>query len=127
MVATRIAGRDGRLRGASETLQTRGASAVAPIAHGWRYAEDGAWDSRFDLLRGFAVFAMVVDHIGGASWADGLTGGNRFFVSAAEGFVFISGMVVGIVYGGVARAHGVRAAITNSCDEPGSCTSWPSG
>src|SRR5262245_34559709 len=77
----------------------------------WRYAPAGKRDLRLDLVRGFAVFAMVVDHVGGASWLYALSGGNRFFVSAAEGFVFISGVTVGIVYGGVAREQGVLPAI----------------
>src|SRR5215208_1942521 len=78
-------------------------------APGWRYAAAGKRDLRLDFLRGFAVVAMVVDHLGGASWLYALTGGNRFLVSAAEGFVFISGAVVGIVYGARARAGGLRA------------------
>jgi len=47
---------------------------------------------RLDLLRGFCVVVMVADHIGGEqSWLYIMTGGNRFFTSAAEGFVLISG------------------------------------
>jgi hypothetical protein len=76
---------------------------------GWRYVAEGRRDLRLDLLRGFAVFAMVVDHIGGFSWLHAITGGNRFFVSAAEGFVFISGVTVGIVYGARAARDGLRA------------------
>jgi enterochelin esterase-like enzyme len=79
-------------------------------APGWRYANTDKRDLRLDLLRGFAVFAMVADHIGGASWLHLLTGGNRFFVSAAEGFVFISGVIVAVVYGERARRDGLRAA-----------------
>src|SRR3712207_8597744 len=78
---------------------------------GWRYEAEGKRDLRLDFLRGFAVFAMVVDHLGGASWLYALTGGNRFLVSAAEGFVFISGVVAGIVYGDRVRAAGWRAAV----------------
>src|SRR5829696_5274322 len=54
-------------------------------------------DPRLDLLRGFCVFAMIVDHIGGTSWLYALTGGNRGPVTAAEGFVFLSGLVLGMV------------------------------
>ena len=54
-------------------------------------------DPRLDLLRGFCVFAMIVDHIGGTSWLYALTGGNTGPVTAAEGFVFLSGLVLGIV------------------------------
>src|SRR4051812_6245232 len=55
-------------------------------------------DLRVDLLRGFCIFAMVVDHFGGESWLYAITGGNRFYVSAAEGFIFISGFVMGQAY-----------------------------
>src|ERR1700716_3724342 len=55
-------------------------------------------DLRIDFLRGYLVFAMVVDHVRGPSWLYAVTGGNRFFTSAAEGFIFISGLVAGMVY-----------------------------
>src|SRR5919197_527575 len=55
-------------------------------------------DLRVDFLRGFCIFVMVVDHFGGQSWLYALTGGNRFYVSAAEGFIFISGFVMGQAY-----------------------------
>ena len=51
----------------------------------------GSRDLRLDLLRGYAVFAMVIDHVAGASPLYLLSGGNRFSTSAAEGFVFLSG------------------------------------
>jgi enterochelin esterase-like enzyme len=70
--------------------------AILPAS--WRYLESGKRDLRLDLLRGFAVFAMAVDHVGGPSPYHWLSGGNRFFVSAAEGFVAISGVTLGIVY-----------------------------
>jgi hypothetical protein len=76
----------------------------------WAYAAVGKRDARLDLLRGFAVFAMVVDHIGGASWLYPITGANRFWFSAAEGFVVLSGLVFGMVYGGIALKEGLRAA-----------------
>lgn len=78
----------------------------------WRYVASGSRDLRLDLLRGYAVVAMVVDHIGGdsPSWLYALTGGDQFFVSAAETFVFVSGVTVGIVYGGRALALGWRQA-----------------
>jgi hypothetical protein len=45
---------------------------------------------------------MVADHIGGeSSWLYVITSGNRFFTSAAEGFVLISGITIGMVYRGV--------------------------
>ncbi|HEY3116203.1 MAG TPA: OpgC domain-containing protein, partial [Chloroflexota bacterium] len=50
------------------------------------------------MLRGLCVVAMVVDHIAGESPLDALTGGNRFYTSAAEAFIFISGFTMGLVY-----------------------------
>ena len=81
-------------------------------ARSWGYS-GGKRDLRFDLLRGFAVFAMVVDHIGG--WRSPfylLTGGDRFFVSAAEGFVFLSGLLMGMVNGGLIRRGDIGEALT---------------
>jgi hypothetical protein len=69
----------------------------------WAYAGGRRRDLRIDTLRGFAALAMIADHVGGGSWLMPLTGGNRFLVSAAEAFVFISGLVMGIVYSGIMR------------------------
>lgn len=80
-------------------------------AGAWHYT-GGKRDLRLDLLRGFAVLAMVADHIGGErSWLYALTGGDRFFVSVAEGFVFISGLLMGIIYAQVVARHGLGAAL----------------
>jgi S-formylglutathione hydrolase FrmB len=77
----------------------------------WRY-RGGHRDVRLDLLRGFAAFAMVVDHIGGErSWLYPITGGNRFFVGAAEAFVLISGLVMGMVYAGIIARKGMQPAM----------------
>jgi hypothetical protein len=102
---------EGRPETAVPQARQRMIRALVQALSGWRYTPAGKRDLRLDLLRGLAVFAMVVDHIGGASWLYALSGGNRFFVSAAEGFVFISGVTVGIVYGGIAREQGLRQAI----------------
>jgi hypothetical protein len=80
----------------------------------WRYessADAGAKrDLRIDLLRGFCMFVMIVDHVGGeASWLYALTGGNRLWVSAAEGFVLLSGFSMGMVHSVVIRRQGIRA------------------
>src|SRR6266571_807031 len=84
---------------------------LAIRAANWAYAsQPGGRDSRLDLLRGFAIFAMVVDHFGGHSWFTYLTGGNEFLVSAAEGFVFLSGFVTGMVYGRRMERSGWLAA-----------------
>ncbi|HEX6512220.1 MAG TPA: OpgC domain-containing protein [Chloroflexota bacterium] len=85
----------------------------------------GKRDLRIDLLRGAAIAAMVVDHVGGEqSWLYGLTGGNRFFVSAAEAFVFMAGLVAGIVYGGVAARDGAGQAILKMLRRAGVLYVW---
>ncbi|MGE0688307.1 MAG: OpgC domain-containing protein [Dehalococcoidia bacterium] len=77
----------------------------------WHY-EGGKRDLRLDLLRGFAAFAMITDHIGGAdSYLYSITGGDRFVVSAAEVYVFISGAVMGIVYHNVFTRQGIGATL----------------
>lgn len=80
------------------------------ILHDWVYSVAGKRDLRIDLLRGFAVWMMIVNHFGGRSWLFLVTGGDAFWISAAEIFVFISGVTVGIVYGGIAREESLRAA-----------------
>ncbi len=100
---------------ASSLVRTRGTIAEPRVLtralEGWRY-RGGRRDLRLDLLRGFAAFAMVVDHVGGnESWLYPVTGGNRFFVSAAEAFVLISGIVLGIVYRGVVEKRGIADAL----------------
>lgn len=80
----------------------------------WHYPAAEKRDMRLDILRGFAVLVMVVDHFGGSSWLYLITGNNNFFTSGAEAFVVISGMVVGIVYGGIACRDGLRAAIVKA-------------
>jgi enterochelin esterase-like enzyme len=80
---------------------------VPPIS----YTPTGRRDLRLDFLRGFCALAMIIDHVGGASWLYALTGGNRFYTSAAEGFVFISGLVVGLVYRGFLEADGLGVAL----------------
>jgi hypothetical protein len=80
------------------------------ISLDWSYPALDKRDLRLDLLRGFAVIVMVIDHFGGSSWLYLITGGNNFFVSGAEAFVFISGFVVGMVYGGIALKQGLYTA-----------------
>jgi len=54
----------------------------------------------FDLLRGYFLVAIILDHL--AFYPNGLdwwTGRGLLYVSAAEGFFLISGIVLGIVRG----------------------------
>lgn len=63
----------------------------------WRYAVPSKRDLRLDLLRGFCLMVMLIDHLGGNSWMYAITGHGEFYISAAEGFIFISGLVLGLI------------------------------
>ncbi|NOZ28467.1 MAG: succinyl transferase OpgC [Chloroflexi bacterium] len=69
----------------------------ARTAH-WRYDARGSRrDLRLDFLRGLCLAVMVIDHL----WPSALHLVTKEFigtVTGAEGFVFISGLVAGIVY-----------------------------
>jgi enterochelin esterase-like enzyme len=68
-------------------------------------------DLRIDLLRGFFVVAMIVDHVRGPSPLYLITGGNRFYASAAEGFILTSGLVAGLVYRRLIERNGMGPAL----------------
>jgi enterochelin esterase-like enzyme len=69
-------------------------------------------DLRLDLLRGFCIVVMTVDHVGGeSSWFYAITGANRQIVSAAEVFVLLSGFVMGMVHRGVVQRRGIGAML----------------
>jgi hypothetical protein len=61
-------------------------------------------DARLDWLRGYCLFMMIVDHVGtvggnvvGQSWLYALTGGTRYYATAAEAFYLISGVTLGLI------------------------------
>jgi hypothetical protein len=66
-------------------------------------------DARLDWLRGYCLFMMIVDHVGtrflgdgvgnvtGSSWLYALTGGTRYYATAAEAFYLISGVTLGLI------------------------------
>jgi hypothetical protein len=65
-----------------------------------RYAE-------LDGLRGLMLVLMTVTHL--PTWFSAALGQPFGFVSAAEGFVFVSAFLVGSVYGRIARERGTAA------------------
>lgn len=69
--------------------QAGGASCPAYMA--------GKRDLRLDFLRGYALLAMTLTHLGMASPLIFLTGGSRFLINAAEVFFFISGFTIGFI------------------------------
>ncbi|MBV9581600.1 MAG: OpgC domain-containing protein [Chloroflexi bacterium] len=86
------------------TADSRPAAAAAPFVERGR-------DLRIDFLRGLFVLAMVIDHVAGPSWLYAITGGNRFYTSAAEGFIFVSGLVGGRAYTRAIERAGLNAGL----------------
>jgi hypothetical protein len=72
-------------------------------------------EPRIDILRGFAILTIVLNHLTQAVDAGGLRGGfiptpTRYgYSTAAELFVFLSGYMVGLVY--LARPAPIRAIL----------------
>lgn len=64
----------------------------------WRYdpTAEGKRDLRIDFLRGLAICSMVVNHLECKSFFNNITQGH-IYASSAEGFVFLSGFVLGFV------------------------------
>ncbi len=84
---------------------------------GWmRYQAASKRDLRLDFIRGYCVFMMIVDHLSGPSFLYLITGNNRYIVSAAEGFVFISGVVMGMVYRPTAERLGFEELCIRALD-----------
>lgn len=71
------------------------------------YQQEGKRDLRLDWLRGYALFAMSINHAIPESLFHIITGGSAFLISAAEMFFFISGYTIGFISVG----RDVRTAI----------------
>jgi hypothetical protein len=87
-----------------------------PFTWTWKYdaVKFGSRDLRLDFLRGWCIFVMLIDHMGifgTASWLYAITFNGDFYVSAAEGFVFISGVVMGLVYFKLIAKEGIGNAV----------------
>src|SRR4051794_39944348 len=53
----------------------------------------------FDLMRGFFLLVIMIDHVElYPNLFDFFTGKGRLWASAAEGFFFLSGLLIGMVY-----------------------------
>ena len=68
-------------------------------AKAWTYSDKSSRDSRVDLMRGLAILFVVVNHVGMTSLFQLFTQEAIGFVSGAELFVLLSGLVLGMVYG----------------------------
>lgn len=70
----------------------------ASSAWPWSYGQQPGRDRRLDLLRGYALAAMAINHFGlHQSLLHSVSGRSGFLVSAAEGFLFISGFTLGFI------------------------------
>ena len=81
---------------------------------GWKYLAGPGRDLRFDFVRGLCVLGMICNHVAGSSWARLFSLSNGILITPAEGFVFISGFVLGMVYRPRVDRGGVGAAIEKS-------------
>jgi len=75
------------------------------------YITSSGRDLRLDFLRGYFILIMIIDHIAGPSPLYWFTGGIQFFISGAEGFFLISGLVTGMVYHRIIESKGLEAAL----------------
>ncbi len=70
-------------------------------------------DLRLDFMRGYFVFVMTIDHLGTfPAWTLALTGGGQLWVSAAVGFILVSGLVMGRLYRSRVVQQGWSASIS---------------
>ena len=75
----------------------------------WNYREEQTRDLRLDMLRGYALLAMIVNHtVVGNSWFHSVSGHETFYTSAAEIFYLISGVVLGITSAKLTIGSAVR-------------------
>src|SRR5713226_4105201 len=65
----------------------------------WEYVEEGRRDLRIDWLRGLAMTCVIIDHSRLSSLLSWFSYERFWVVSAAEVFVVLSGIVLGMVYG----------------------------
>jgi hypothetical protein len=78
-----------------------------------------------DLLRGYFLFVIIIDHLQRfPSGLDLLTGRGQLWASAAEGFFFVSGIVVALVRGRDFERSGFMGAARKLWKRAGSLYVW---
>ena len=80
----------------------------------FKYRQDSSGrDWRLDFLRGWCLFSMVVDHAAAnhQTFLFKVTGNGGYPMTGAHGFVFLSGVVFGVVYGKLIAAEGWPKAL----------------
>jgi hypothetical protein len=86
----------------------------------WRYDPTlyGNRDLRIDFLRGIAIVSMVFNHLESSSYFSAINRGH-IYASAAEGFVFLSGLVLGMVTLGRINKVGFSEAMKKLLERSG--------
>lgn len=84
---------------------------VGRLVPSWRYVEgSGARDLRVDLVRGWLILTVVITHIEVAGPYSYVTLNAVGAVTGAEGFVMLSGLVLGMIHEPLVRRVGEWAA-----------------
>jgi hypothetical protein len=82
-------------------------------------------DLALDLLRGYFLFVILIDHLRYAvNPLYAVSGRQSLWVTAAEGFVLISGFLVGMLRGDQARSTGLAAASRHALRRAGVLALW---
>lgn len=85
-------------------------------------------DLALDLLRGYFLVVIMIDHLRYAGNPLYYVSGHQsLWVTAAEGFVLISGFLVGRLRGDEARAAGLAPAARHTLRRAGVLASWCAG
>ena len=79
--------------------------------HGWQYHGTGTRDLRIDWLRGLAMTCVIVNHTKLSSVLTWFSYERFWTVTSAEVFVVLSGIVIGLVYGGKLRRGDWRGVV----------------
>jgi hypothetical protein len=93
----------------------------------WRniVTQHGSRDLSLDLLRGYFLVVIMIDHL--RFFTNPLylvSGAQSLWVTAAEGFVLISGFLVGMLRGDQARREGIAAASRHLLRRAGVLALW---
>jgi hypothetical protein len=79
--------------------------------HRWAYPTKDKRDLRLDFMRGLIMIYVVVVHMEYYSLFSLFAWERLGIISSAEGFVFLSGLVAGLVYGKRATTQGMQVVI----------------
>jgi hypothetical protein len=77
----------------------------------WAYPAKDKRDLRLDFMRGLIMVYVLVVHIECYSLFSLFAWERLGIISSAEGFVFLSGLVAGLVYGKRAATEGIKAVV----------------